>query len=99
MPRLTVNIARRRGLVTVTIDGEIDRGNADDVTRSLDAACRLAHETVVVDAQGVTFVDAAGRRALQPPPPTRRVSMILLPSLAIRRFDGRSSDALHPHAA
>jgi len=99
MARLSVNITRRQGLVTVTIDGEIDRGNADDVTRSLDAAARLAIHTVVVDAQGVTFLDAAGRRALELPPRARPVSIILLPSPAIRRFDGRSSHALQPHAA
>ena len=99
MARLSVNITRRQGLVTVTVDGEIDRGNADDVTRSLDAAARLAIHTVVVDAQGVTFVDVAGRRALELPPRGRAVSVILLPSLAIRRFDDRTSHALEPHAA
>jgi len=99
MPRLTVNITRRQGLVTVTIDGELDRSNADDVTLALAAAARLAHHTVVIDAQGVTFLDAAGRRALDAPPDARPVSVILLPSLAIRRFDGRSSHALRPHAA
>lgn len=99
MPRLTVTVTRSRGLVTVTLDGELDRFNAADVADALDAAARLAHHTVVVDAQGVTFVDAAGRRALEQPPGARPVDVIVLPSLAIRRFDSSSAHARQPHAA
>ena len=86
MARLTVTVTRSRGLVTVTLDGELDRANAPNVVDALQAARRLAMHTVVVDAQGITFVDVAGRRALD----THGLDgphVILLASPAIIRLD------------
>jgi anti-anti-sigma factor len=90
MGRLAVIISRSQGLVTVTMDGELDRANAPEVVAALRAARRLATHTVVLDAQGITFIDAAGRRALDAPTHNpARPQLILLASPAIRRFDQR----------
>ena len=85
MGHLTVIVSRSHGLVTVTLDGELDRSNAPHVRDAVRAARRLATHTVVLDAEGVTFVDAAGRRALDAHAPEPQV--ILLASNAIRSFD------------
>ena len=103
MARLTVTVSRLRGLVTVTLDGELDRANANDVAAALRAAQRLATHTVVIDAQGITFVDVAGRRALDPAGHDHDApQVILLSSPAILRFDrhaAHSTIRLQPHAA
>ena len=102
MARLTVTVSRSRGLVTVTLDGELDRATAIDATDALRAAHRLATHTVVIDAQGITFIDAEGRRSLSTSPGQDRVKVLLLPSHAIRLFDRsvvRSTVESRPDAA
>ena len=102
MRHLIVTVNCSRGLVTVTFDGELDRSNAGEVRAALRAARRLATHTVVLDAQGITFVDAAGRRALQMSSRPGEVEVLLLTSHAIRQFDrrlARSSAAAHSDAA
>ena len=87
MRHLAVTVSRSRGLVTVTLDGELDRTNATDVRAAVRAAGRLATHTVVLDAQGVTFVDAVGRRALDLVRDAPGPQVILLASNAVRSFD------------
>jgi 4-aminobutyrate aminotransferase-like enzyme len=75
----------------VTVDGELDASNADAAAEAIRAAIRLAGHTIVVDALGVTFIDAAGRRAMdcQSAATAAGVRPLLLASTCIQQFDGR----------
>lgn len=91
MKQLAVTITRQHGLSTVTLDGELDASNAAVAAEAIHAAIRLAAHTVVVDALGITFIDAAGRRALDCLAAATAVGKhpLLLTSTAIQRFDRR----------
>ncbi|MFC4063828.1 STAS domain-containing protein [Actinoplanes subglobosus] len=53
------------GTVTVTVSGEIDFSNADEVARGLtDAVTDWSPPTLVVDLRNATFIDSTGLGAL-----------------------------------
>nr|WP_296071504.1 sigma-70 family RNA polymerase sigma factor [uncultured Actinoplanes sp.] len=57
-PRLRVRADRTTGPVVVTVAGEIDRDNAEQLRTALHRT--VSHDDVVVDLAGVALVDAAG---------------------------------------
>jgi len=91
MRNLAIHVERRCGLVTVTLDGEVDAASASSLANALCAAMRLGEHTVVVDALGVTFIDVAGRRAIERDgalaASREGVRYVLLASDAMRRLD------------
>ncbi|HZN72769.1 MAG TPA: STAS domain-containing protein [Micromonosporaceae bacterium] len=52
------------GTVTVTVSGEIDLANVDELADEIVSAVRGEATTVVVDLAGVTFIDSVGITAL-----------------------------------
>ncbi|MFI6987725.1 STAS domain-containing protein [Nonomuraea wenchangensis] len=62
-PLLRVTCTVRPGPSLVRVAGEIDRGNAADLLRTLEQARRIDDE-LVVDVGEVSFTDIAGLRAL-----------------------------------
>lgn len=91
MESLAIVVNRSRGLVTVTLDGEVDAANAGSVARAVSAGVRMAEHTVIVDALGVTFVDVAGRRVLEfdsaAVASRAGVELVLVRSAAMRQLD------------
>lgn len=61
---LVVGVAHQDGAVVVSVRGEIDRDNVDELRRQLDFYCRHARGAVRIDLQRVPFVDAAGFASL-----------------------------------
>lgn len=88
---LAIRVVRSRGLVTVTVDGELDAGAVPQLTAAVRAACRLARHTVVVDALGLTFVDVAGRRALRSAQRDSDdgIKVMMITGLVVKRLDER----------
>ncbi|MED7926066.1 STAS domain-containing protein [Nonomuraea sp. LP-02] len=62
-PLLRVTCTVRPGPSLVRVVGEIDRGNAAELRRTLEQAGRIDDE-LVVDVGGVSFTDVTGLRAL-----------------------------------
>ena len=59
--RLTLTITAAAGMVTVRVQGEVDRDNADQLRRALlDAIGSAAVETLVLECAAMPLIDAAG---------------------------------------
>jgi len=61
---LTLTNRRDADAITVTVRGEIDLGNVDQLTTGIATAVRDDVTSIVVDLSGVTFMDSAGISAL-----------------------------------
>ena len=95
---------REDHIVVMTIEGEIDLSNCDDLERSIRRACASDEDELVLDLSGVSFIDSSGLRALyrgsgngtgvrlrNPPPLVRRLLEIAMPnSFVIDEVDDES---------
>ena len=52
------------GLIVVSIEGELDLSVADDLSAAIDAQTDTECSGVVLDMEGVTFIDSHGLAAL-----------------------------------
>ena len=57
-------VARYGAHLVVTIAGEFDHLNSDELARGLAAALLPETSTLQIDASGVTFIDSSGLRSL-----------------------------------
>jgi hypothetical protein len=102
---LDARIRRAHGLVTITLRGDLDGGTAQGLLDAVSAGTRLSHLTLVVDVIGLSFVDAAGRRALHLAAAiyaaTTGEELTIIGGPALRGFDERLAKArlAHPSGA
>jgi anti-anti-sigma factor len=62
-PLANVSVERQGGLVVVTISGEIDLSNADDLEREIEQQLRGAGE-VTINLEPVEYMDSRGVRLI-----------------------------------
>ena len=63
-PQFTINVGNGDGSCRVRLDGELDIACVFELERALRSAEAGAAETIVVDLDGLTFIDASGLRTL-----------------------------------
>lgn len=100
----TIRTARLGGLVSVTVDGELDLFTASSLIEAVAVALKLTDLLVVLDTTELTFIDVTGRRALQRATTAahaRGVGLVVVPGPALRHFDDRVTHPSDPaaHAA
>lgn len=65
VPPLRVDVCQDGVIVTVTVRGELDLTSAPCLTESLLKVAEAHPERVVLDLDGLVFLDVAGARALE----------------------------------
>jgi anti-sigma B factor antagonist len=79
---------RENGAVVVSLTGELDLYNANEVRDALLAACAEKPERLVVDLAGVTFIDSTALGVLieaRTRLPNRRAFLLAAPGLEPKR--------------
>jgi anti-sigma B factor antagonist len=61
---LRATAVHEQGRVTVVVHGELDLGTAPALHREVQALLALPVEAIVIDLEGLDFVDSSGMRAL-----------------------------------
>jgi anti-sigma B factor antagonist len=61
---LRATAVHEQGRVTVVVHGELDLGTAPALYREVQALLALPVEAIVIDLEGLDFVDSSGMRAL-----------------------------------
>jgi anti-anti-sigma factor len=88
---LAVSVCRSEGVVTVEMDGELDRSTGDRLCVAVAMARRMARHTVVVDTAGLDFVDVSGYRSLvaacRDPLTGPHPTLVLVKGTAVRRLE------------
>ncbi len=62
--RLEVRVAQRDGALVIAFLGELDLSAYDEAATALAAAVAAGPRAIVVDLQGLSFIDSAGLRCL-----------------------------------
>jgi anti-sigma B factor antagonist len=63
-PRLGIDVARTRGRVVLALEGELDLATVPLLEETLAGAYASDASQILVDLSALTFIDAAGLRAL-----------------------------------
>jgi ABC-type transporter Mla MlaB component len=82
---LQVRVVRASGVIVVDVHGELDAETAAAVENAVEGAALFDADVIIVDTSALTFVDSAGRRALNHA--CRRAEAIFVPGPVIERFD------------
>jgi anti-sigma B factor antagonist len=63
-PQLKIGTRHDGGRTVITMDGELDLANAPSLTETIESDELAAAEIVVLDLQGLTFLDSTGLRVI-----------------------------------
>jgi anti-sigma B factor antagonist len=63
-PEFSAVVEQRDEIVFVRVRGELDLATAPDLRTAIDLGLRAAPSAIVLDIEGVTFMDLSGLRAL-----------------------------------
>ena len=64
MTLANLDVASHDGILIVSVAGEIDLSNADDIRDQVVEAIGTAHDRVALDLTGTTYLDSTGVRLL-----------------------------------
>ena len=87
-----VRVTRASGVIVLDVHGELDAGTAVAVEDAAEGAALFNADVVIVDTSALTFVDSAGRRAIDHA--CRRADAIFVPGRVVERFDRLVARAL-----